>query len=217
MSKNRFGISLYSKKNYSSAYNEEVMIDKNTGEILIKTQNGDIRSYDYSSKLTSNINNLKKIANNKSIYGNIVNIEFDSIAPFKMEFNKNYISTPIDIDIKCKRILFNLDIDALSMSGENTFTIDKNNVNVSIDIGLIYLDNTISDTYTIDIDMNNLNNEVYTLNDNSIIKLPYNKIVKRLQIQSFKVNDIYVDHKGDQSTLAKNIDLLFNSLLLVIE
>ena len=37
----RFGVSLLSKDRFNDAYNEEVMIDKLTGEVLVKTALGD--------------------------------------------------------------------------------------------------------------------------------------------------------------------------------
>ena len=43
---NRFGISALSVKRYAEAINEEIMIDKRTGQISIKSNQGIIGSFD---------------------------------------------------------------------------------------------------------------------------------------------------------------------------
>ena len=113
----RFGISLLSKDRFSDAYNEEVMIDKSSGEVLVKTPDGDVISYNYNSRLKSHIIEMKAIANNLSVYGDILNIEFDDIiAPFVMEYDKNYIINEINFNQKRKNACI-LEMNMLIYSG----------------------------------------------------------------------------------------------------
>ena len=47
---NRFGISALSKRRYSEAINEEIVIDKNSGQISVKNADGVFSSYDESTR-----------------------------------------------------------------------------------------------------------------------------------------------------------------------
>ena len=133
MAKNRFGISLLSKKNHSNAYNEELMVDKDTGEVLIKSPTGHTISYNYNSRSQSQIATTKSIANNLSIYGDIISIELDNmLAPSSMEYDTDYIINPLYIAYSnCKKILFNFDIDAISLVN-NGISHDRNNMLIEL-------------------------------------------------------------------------------------
>lgn len=56
---NRWGWSALSKNRYQDAYNEEVMIDKKTGEIVIKRADGVIVSYDHMARTQSAMDRLE--------------------------------------------------------------------------------------------------------------------------------------------------------------
>ena len=74
MATKRFGISLLSKENYTDAYNEEVLVDKNTGEFLLKTRNGKVLSYDFNTKYKSMVNDIQRVMNNLNLYGTVNDI-----------------------------------------------------------------------------------------------------------------------------------------------
>ena len=67
----RFGISGLSKENVNEAFLEEILVDKMSGEMLIKTPNGDIVSFDYNNRLKTNLVNIKHTGDDLNIYGNI--------------------------------------------------------------------------------------------------------------------------------------------------
>lgn len=57
---NRFGISALSKGRYQEAIPEELMVDKDTGQILVKNINGDISSYDTLVREAMIVDKLQK-------------------------------------------------------------------------------------------------------------------------------------------------------------
>ena len=218
MSDNRFGISLLSKEKFNTAYDEEVMIDKNTGEILVKSSSGEVISYNYNSRLNSHISETKLIANNLGVYGDIVSIEFDdTYAPFTMEFDKNYVPTPITIMyIKCKKLLFNLDLDPITMEN-NIISHNRNNIIIELSFSLYYTDATTSEPLTISCPINELNSNLFILNDNSSIVVESGKRIAGIQLNSFIVKNIIADNSGNIVPHSSIIRPIFNSLFAVIE
>lgn len=217
MSDHRFGISLYSKSNYATAYNEEVLIDKKTGEILIKTPDGDTISYNYNARISSHITSTKIDANNLGIYGDIINVKFDNIiCPFVMDYDTNYLDTPLDIPYACERLLIHVDIDALTTES-NGFSQDRNNMMVELIFNLKYSDGTISDISTVSYPINVLNSKILHLQDNSIMTIDTDKELVGIQIQSFKILNTVMDYKNNEITNTAVIRPICNSILMVLE
>jgi len=216
--KNRFGVSAWSKKNYKTAYNEEIMVDKLTGEFLIKTPTGDTISYNYNSRLSSQLTATKMNANNMSIYGDIISIEFDDIlAPFIMNFNSNYISSPINVIYpNCKRFMFSIDIDPIVINSAG-ISHNKNNLNIEISLSILYSDDTTSATKMFMYDINTFNSKVFNLSD-TIFEIDSSKEIKGIQLLSFKIHDTVITHDGIAiASEYVQIRPIFNSLFAVIE
>lgn len=214
----RFGISLLSKDRFNEAFNEEVMIDKLTGEVLVKSPTGDVISYNYNSRLKSHITETKMIANNRAIYGDIISIEMDDVhAPFVMEFDKNYITNPIYIPYEnCKKILFNVDIDSITIVND-IISHDRNNMLIELELSLYYSDNTETNIATISFNMNEFNHKVLSLIDNSVIDINDMKTVAGIKISSFKIKNVVMDYVGEIIINDDNIRPIFNSLFAVIQ
>lgn len=220
MASNRFGISLLSKKNRATAYKEELMVDKDTGEVLIKTPSGDTISYNYNSRLKSQISTIKSIANNVSVYGDIISIELDNLdAPSVMEYDLNYITTALDIPYaECKKILFNIDIDAITVHNTTgSISHDRNNMLVEMELSLYYSDGTASDPVIISNSIYELNSKVFTLNDNSLILLNSKKKVAGIRLSSFKIHNIIMNYSGEVVPNTSTIRSIFNSLFAIIQ
>lgn len=215
----RFGISLLSKKKFPTAYNEEIMIDKLTGEILVKTPSGDTISYNYNSRIKSQITTIRSIANNYSIYGDIISIDLDNdvMAPFVLEYDKNYIETPIQLLYpKCKKLLFNADIDAISVDINGISNL-RNNMVVSLDVALCYDDGTISESEIIECSINKLNYTLFNLTDNSFINVDRHKELSGIQLNSFMIKNIVMDY---DEKIIENTDVIrpiLNSLMAIIQ
>lgn len=70
----RWAVSLLSRNRSNDAYKEEVMIDKSTGEIAVKTNDKGIdgyASYDFMSRRSSTINTIRSITDSYGKYGEI--------------------------------------------------------------------------------------------------------------------------------------------------
>ena len=215
----RFGISLLSKDRFHDAYNEEVMIDKLTGEVLVKTPTGDTISYNYNSRLKSHIIETKAIANNVSIYGDIISIEMDDkYAPFMMEFDNNYIINETIFPYpKCKKILFNIDIDALDIDGHE-ITYKRNNILIEMSLSIYFDDGTRSDILPISCSIDQLNHKVFDVYDKSIIPNPEDKNIAGFILSNFTVKNIIVDYvSNEQNEHNKIIRPIFNSLFAVVQ
>lgn len=214
----RFGISFLSKDRFTEAYKEELMVDKLTGEVLIKTPAGDTISYNYNSRIKSHIVETRNIANNMSIYGDIISIEMDNVhAPFTMEFDKNYIVNEMIIPYyNCKKILFNVDIDAIDINLTGA-SYDRNNMLIELVLSLYFDDNTTSDSINISYSMDQLNHTVLNLIDNNQFKNPKNKNIAGIIISSFKINNTIISYNGEYTESDKSIRPIFNSLFAIIQ
>ena len=113
---NRYGISLLSKNRYAEAYNEELMIDKSTGEILVKTAGGDVISYDYNSRVSNAIRNLRENALELGVFGTIGSITFDNQYPFVVSAGKDCMHGSLEIHTGPHKILFHIDIDSVKIN-----------------------------------------------------------------------------------------------------
>lgn len=214
----RFGVSLLSKNRFSEAYNEELMVDKLTGEVVIKTPSGDAISYNYNSRLKSHIVETRAIANNMSIYGDIISIEMDNIhAPCIIEFDKNYIEDGLIIPYhNCKKILFNADIDAITVNPDGV-SHDRNNMLIELKLSVYFDDGTESDSIDIAYSMNQLNCKVLNLTNNSIVHNPKNKIITNIKLSSFKIINKVMNYNEEYIESDKLIRPIFNSLFMVIQ
>lgn len=94
----RWGWSALSKGRYNEAYKEEALVDKQTGEFMIKTKDiGDIISYNYLNRLNTHKQNVIKTAQDMRIYGNLYTIEFNKDFPMICE-NGAIINVDDDTD-----------------------------------------------------------------------------------------------------------------------
>lgn len=72
---NRFGVSLLDKSRHAEAILHEVMIDKETGEVLLKTPGGYFASYDYIARTQSCVERIASICELRGYYPLISKLE----------------------------------------------------------------------------------------------------------------------------------------------
>ena len=70
----RYGVSLLSRTNHIKAENEELMVDKETGQILLKRVDGKIMSYDSMTRFSQSMDRIASIAARHLIFGKIFNV-----------------------------------------------------------------------------------------------------------------------------------------------
>ena len=212
----RFGFSLLSKENHHIAYLEEVMIDKRSGEIVIKTPEGDNISYNFNSRVKSHIIDIKTFANNVGAYGDICIVDFDGkTCPFIMEYDTNYITTPLDIPFKCSKLIIHSDIDPVAVD-YNNLTYIRKNILVEIVLAYIYSDGTISNSATVTHTLHTMNNTVLHLTNTSLIDVDDEKTVSGVQIQSYKIiNQLYDFHDNETPDDDSIVRSICNSVFIL--
>lgn len=174
----RFAISGLSKNRSDEAVNEEILLDKHTGEFLIKNKDGVVISTDYFSRRSSTMNNVTMIADKSNIGGDLYEIDIDDIyLPAKLDYNINILNGDITLSNDIRKILLYLDVDEyVNVDNKAVPENVSGKVKVEIEIGM---DDGVTNTMSIIKDINVLNNFVINLKDTVV-----NKVVTSLKIKS---------------------------------
>jgi hypothetical protein len=208
MAVDRFAVSLLSKGKKSDSLNEEVMINKDTGEILVKSTTGFFVSYDKFARLNSHINKLTTIAYTQNTLGKLYELDFDNYdLPAIVPENNNLISAPTVLFLtKIKKMIISMDLDNLRiMTGDTYIDIDP-----LIEISLLLATNsTQSTTYTENIIFNLDNNNIYVFEPRYPSVNPGDVVDYSVNLNSITV--VRNNAPGD------NIKLLLHSILFVVE
>lgn len=222
----RFGISLLSKKNKDKAYPEEVMIDKDTGEIVVKTSDeGDVVSFNAMARRQQAIERMKLKSNNLNVFGNIYEIESNyNELPFKLSngstfepffknneecklmeltqdrFNNNSYPTSV-------KLLFDIDADSLLCYEHDGVTKYEHIDDFIVRIGLTIEFNTDSSFKTLStsfsISTSELNNKPYVIHDDT------NRQIKSITFTNIRLINITEANYRIVRTI------LYNLLILV--
>lgn len=111
----RFGLSFLSKKKAKDAWTEELLVHKHTGEVLIKTPDNDVVSYNFNSRRQQHINDVEARAKVYGIAGMIYELDIsDTIyqLPDAIPANTNIIADNPVIQGKIGRFLLSVDVDS---------------------------------------------------------------------------------------------------------
>lgn len=214
----RFGISLLSKKNNDIAYKEEVMIDKLTGDIAIKTPVGDIISYNYNAKFNEHLKSVRNDANNLSVYGKIFNIPFtNKIMPMVLESESNLTNSVYITNSSISGFILHADIDSVAVNIDE-FTMDRYFAKIAFQIKLYWSDGTESDIISVSTDTLTLNNTVYDLTSNKNLNISAANAAKTVQGIELIAFNVFGNIKGDKSS-ASNVEVrhILNSLFIAIK
>ena len=193
---NRIAISALSKSNIDTAYNEEIMVDKLTGEFLIKTPNGDTVSYSHKARIDNAISMIKKVANDNLVYGDIYQLQSDNIVfPLLPEAGTNILNSIESINTKFSKILFNIDLTSLTVNNTGISNID-NDPTVSIEFNIGYVDGTTTPSIILFDLLSNVNHDVLDISGDLIF--PYidaSKEINSLNIISIAVHNTVYNHE----------------------
>lgn len=112
---NRFAISLLSRSNKAQSVAGEVMMDKATGQLLVKTLSGDIISYDSTARNRSHISDVTNMAMMNGIRNQIAQVDFENIElPGVLSENTNILLSQLLVKSGSpKRLLLSLDLDTI--------------------------------------------------------------------------------------------------------
>ena len=182
----RWGVSALSKGNANVAYNEEILVDKETGEFLIKTKStGDIISYNFLNRLDNHKHKVISTAHNMRIYGKIYLVNFDRDYPIicsdgeilNLDDNTDidsglntsdpsYITTDfIKIPYHFTKFMLSIDLSSLVIQ-EGVYTIKEINPTINITYNLRGY-NSVTGLYetsskTVSLLLTDLNKHIFT-------------------------------------------------------
>lgn len=139
-----FGISALSKFNKDIAYLNEIMCNKETGEMLVRTPDGDTISYNYFNRLKTSIDTLTLASIHYNILGDLF-----KIAPFDIELPSPVEST-IDSSIRInnpsiKGMILTVSVDGILISENNISLMTISDIYVDYTITITYMDGTTED------------------------------------------------------------------------
>jgi len=118
---NRFAVSLLSREYKDDAVPQELMIHKASGQILLKTVDGNVISYDSLTRLRNHIDNTTFVAYNLNIDGNLYSLELSDIElPEVILDESNLLLEPYIITNIPVKILISIDMDCVEVVGDQT-------------------------------------------------------------------------------------------------
>ena len=110
----RFVLSFLHKRNYEKAFKGEIICDENTGELLVKREDGNIVSFDSSTRRTAHIDTLTEMCNMYGFRGDIYEITDNAtIYPSAVNVLDNILDGDVIIDTNCSSIIISVDADAV--------------------------------------------------------------------------------------------------------
>ena len=114
---NRFAVSLLSKSNRSGAKNEELMVDKKSSEISIKTPEGYVISHNSLSRQRNHIERIISYCQSISFNGSLNELIIEDIDyPWTPNLGVNILDGIEPINIGNKDFIISLDIDPIELS-----------------------------------------------------------------------------------------------------
>lgn len=110
----RYGVSLLSRGNHVDALPEELLVDKDTGQILLKRNDGKIMSYDSMSRYKESVNRICNTAFLQCLFGKVYNVLLDNTdLPIAFSNNDSILRGDETIVIPdVKRLMLQFDVDA---------------------------------------------------------------------------------------------------------
>lgn len=158
----RFAISALSIERKEEALNEEILIDKFTGEFYVKSKDGVVISTDILNREKASTNEALHIAELMGMTGELYKIEFDNLSlPKHIDFDVNILQDePIDIPVNTKSFLLNIDLDEYDVVDGVSNIIHGNEI-VTVRIEVV----DSGENYIIkkEININNLNYNIFSL------------------------------------------------------
>lgn len=140
---NRFAISGLSKKYNEQALPEEIMVEKNTGEFLIKTPDGITISYDAIARRRSTITDATECALTQNMIGNMYELALEEYnLPAIIPYEENILANSISLKQNLKKVLFYIDIDEIIKNAlaEVSETVPTVEISLRCGTGSIYQD-----------------------------------------------------------------------------
>lgn len=178
---NRFAISALSKEFHDQSLNEEIMVDKNTGEFLLKSKKGTVISYDAIARRRSTITDATECATTQNMMGNMYELALEEHnLPAIMPYNENILANSISLKQNLEKVMFYIDIDEI-IEGELAEVSESDpKVEVTLRCGT----GSVFEEITIEKSLNVFNNTVIDVKD--LVERPDSKYSVVLSSIKFK-------------------------------
>lgn len=207
---NRFGISALSKHNANTAVEEEIMVDKTTGEFLIKSREGYIISFDAMARRKSMLENVDHINSMMNMGGDVYMIDLDHLhLPTAIEYEEEILQNKVVLkDTNLNRLLFNIDVDEVipntvaQISEHEPIIALKINATKPGENGEIYCV-----TFTIEKPLSEINNRIIRIED----------IVLEVPLNIYKVSLASVKLKKNPNNTCPNSKLFLHNIAVTVE
>jgi hypothetical protein len=209
---NRFGISFLSKSRQLEALDEEVMIHKGTGEVVLKGLTGEILSYNKVSRFNDHVNKVTNMCHTLNLLGKMYEIEFDAIdVPEVIVEGANLLDSYalMTTNKRISKMLISIDLDNLKIVSPDV-SINVNQPEISIDM-IMAVNSTQSTTYSI--------SKSLPLDQfNSFVFIPEYPAEDPGDVVDYTIQIalITVDRSGDD-LLTDNLRYVLNSVICVVK
>lgn len=150
----RYGVSCLNRNNHIKAENEELMIDKETSQILLKRVDGKIMSYDSMARFAQSMDRLTVIGTKNFIFGKIYNIlPANRDLPSAFEVNEEILSGGETIELgPVRKLILQLDVDIYD--NESKFGDSKSFEDIMVNLSMTHGEDVIEKSIRL-IDLNN--------------------------------------------------------------
>lgn len=144
----RFAISALSIERKHEAVNEEIMLNKYTGDFHIKTKDGFVLSVDNINREKASTNEATRIAELVGMTGKCYKVEFEYMQlPTHIDYSTNIIQNDIiELPANTKEVLLYLDLDEYSIT-DNEYKLLHGETNIDISFEIFDGDNIIPITF----------------------------------------------------------------------
>lgn len=178
---NRFAISALSKQFHDQSLNEEIMVDKNTGEFLLKSKKGTVISYDAIARRRSTITDATECATTQNMMGNMYELALEEYnLPAIVPYNDNILANSISLKQNLEKVLFYIDIDEI-IEGELA---EVSESDPKIEITLRCGTGSVFEEITVEKSLNVFNNTIINVSD--LVERPDSKYSVVLSSIKFK-------------------------------
>ena len=201
----RFTRSNRDKNQHITAFDNEILMDENTGELLIKTLARDSLSYDYFQRFNQFTDELIAYGADRSLTGDMyrINPSDNIMLPAIIESGRELLDNPIDFIGRIRRFSLSADIDHIKKGDEfNPYNSPKGDFTFTFTYSAYYCNRTLY-TDTVTVNMSNMMTNIIN------IPIEYSDITK-ITIDSIIINGV---NTFDVST----DKLILNSIILYID
>lgn len=199
MSRDAIAISALSRDRFIESLNEEIMVQKNTGEFLIKSPDGEILSYDKINRINLTLKKIEEVCIENDFRGDIYKVDIDTFPmPNRLINGMDILADETNkIQIDTSSFLLYLDVDRLKADNRGFFEIVGIDPDVTLEITSTSIEGVITHR-PVKLKLSEVNNTVfnrdeYKTEDTDIITISQISVSTSVDIGlNFIISGIYL-------------------------